>query len=394
MMFAGCLGGGSGLETSTSPVPSGSDEPAPSTSSAPVTSTPSDPGPQENHAPVAALELVSADGEISEKDGEIQIAKPGQATFDASGSEDADGDALSYEWSVDGEVDPSLDESMITVTLSPGIHTVAVNVSDAEATDHAEMKVHVAAAVVPIPTFDGAALSYEYQGDFDATAMGPEGRPQVHGFVVPLDAHKVIMHLRWSENATLFGFEAPAGNLDIAASNQSGGEVAVGDAVSNFEYVVISEGLVPGTWNASVIPVAVAAPVHYTLDIIVFMDGPSIVTFNGTLEGAQRLGGTVGESTPADAPVVYHNITIPEGVHGIVARLEWSVGDAPVSNIVSDLDLVAMHGEEEMLSSGSFGAFEFDAMVAEGGIPAGEWSFQVSPFLAPMTDYVLVIEYA
>ncbi|HEX9816429.1 MAG TPA: hypothetical protein VGB18_05570, partial [Candidatus Thermoplasmatota archaeon] len=175
MIFAGCLEGGGGLETSSSPAPQPSEsEPAPiETSSAPVTTTagPQDP---ENQAPEADLVVRQNETVIAEQEGVIQVGEdPGALTFDASNSSDPEDDELYYSWTVDGETNDSLDGPVVSLTLGPGTHAISVDVSDGDLVDSREVIVTIAGLTVGLPPVasDGAITSYRFEGDFDATAM-------------------------------------------------------------------------------------------------------------------------------------------------------------------------------------------------------------------------------
>jgi hypothetical protein len=412
MIFAGCLDGGSGLETSASPVPGGDGSPSPSPTPASTSSAPSgggSSGSDDNHAPEAALVVQRDQKALKDDNGVVAIEAEGPLTFDASASSDVDGDKLSYVWLVDGDVDDSLKGDKVTLTLTPGTHVVAVQVSDGEAMDEEDVTVQVGPVLFDVSGdgAEGGAVKYHFNGSFDATTMASiammEDASQVHAFDMPVGASKIIVYLEWFDDVAAYPLigptslvNGPVGNIDVAILDPAGEEFAAGEGKVSFEYLSIAdeENLTAGAWSISVNPVATPVPIDYAVDVVVFVGAPTVHEFNGSFQAQQAVTSIAGADLPVDGVAATHTVTVPEGVKGIVARLEWSVADAPAgAEIASDLDLSAMVGDVELLASGNFLAFEFDSLVSAEGIPAGEWVFEVSPFAAPKTDYVLTVEF-
>lgn len=410
MMLAGCLDGGGGLQTSSSPGPQTSEaDPVVETSSAPVTTTPAPQQPA-NEAPQADLVVKQNETVIEAQEGVFYLGEePGALTFDASNSTDPEDDELSYAWTVDGEVDESLEGPVVSLTLTPGTHAISVDVSDGDLSDSREVIVTIAGLTVDLPPVasDGAITSYRFEGDFDATAMAApvteEDVQQLHSFLMPAGAQKMVVHMSWGDNASIpeegsIGpiLPFPAGNLDLRLVDSLGEEAAAGDATLDYEHLsVAADQLVAGSWVAAVDPILVAAPVHYSLDIIIFLAAPTVTEFSGTFVAQQTITNVAPEDLPPDGVPALHTLSVPAGVKGIVARLEWAVPeDAPApGQVASNLDFTAMVGDVETMSSDRVFAFEFDSLIDAAGVPAGDWVFEITPLASPASEYTLTVEF-
>jgi hypothetical protein len=179
--MAGCLGGDDGASQSTdSPSPSDSGSPDPSMTGSPFPSPPG--GNGSNEAPVAAFEVLDNGTVLDEENGSVSASADVNLTFDASASEDPDGDELTYSWTFGEDV---ADGAIVNRSFEPGEILVVLTVEDeGGATASANVTLNVTAGGAgDYLFFDGGEEPAEWEFSeeiiISANAGGPVPEPHI-----------------------------------------------------------------------------------------------------------------------------------------------------------------------------------------------------------------------